>query len=607
MTAATASPSPLRRLWQRELPEYPTGARRIWYLGIVFAATVVVYYENFISGAVTLQLLGGFHISFLYFAVVTAVANAIGAIGSLASGIADKVGRGNMAVVGLFGVSLVTLLWLPNVTTGLQYGIAFGAAGIFEGVILVVTPALVRDFSPQVGRAQAMAFWTMGPVLGSLLVTEVSSHTLDSHPRWQFQFEVAGWAGLAVCVLALLFLRELNGADRDRIVGALEAETGAALSSRGLSHEAATRRPYRQMFRLDIVGPAVGISLFLLMYFTAIGVLPVYFQTNLNFSASQSNSLLNWLWATTAVSMLVFGALSDKLRIRKPFILAGALASVPVDIAFLSKADSGSPTFSSIAILLALTGVWLGAAYAPWMAAFTETVEHRNPALSATGLAIWGWILRVTVASAVIAIPLIVSAVTPLVDDGPAVLQAQAYFDKSKPLQLLLAEAQAHPEVFSDLAAAPNDPAVQKNAIETVGAPTVLTLAGDQTAQRNLALLAAKAPAVLKAQADSPGQWRTWFWICTVGALALCPLSLLLRGPWRPRPTNEAHAVEHALELANRSAHPMRTRSGRLRSTCRSTPCRRRAPSASSPKRRLSGDRSRHPQPGATCSTRLPF
>ena len=336
----------------------------------------------------------------------------------------------------------------------------------------MVTPALMRDFSPQVGRAQAMAFWTMGPVLGSLLVTMVSSHTLDSHPRWQFQFQVAGWAGLAVCVIALLCLRELNRADRDRIVGALEAQTAVALNSRGLSHEEATRHPYRQMFRLDIVGPAVGISVFLLMYYTAIGVLPAYFQTNLNFTASESNSLLNWLWATTAVSMLGFGALSDKLRVRKPLVLAGALATVPVEIAFLSKAGSGSPSFSSIAILLALTGVWLGAAYAPWMAAFTETVEHRNPALSATGLAIWGWILRVSVASAVITIPLIVSAVTPLVDDGPAVLQAQAYFDQSKPLQLLLAEAQAHPEVFSDLAAAPDDPAVQKNAIETVGAPT---------------------------------------------------------------------------------------------------------------------------------------
>ncbi len=31
-------------------------------------------------------------------------------------------------------------------------------------------------------------------------------------------------------------------------------------------------------------------------------------------------------------------------------------------------------------------------AYTPWMASFTEIVEARNPALTATGLAIWGWI-----------------------------------------------------------------------------------------------------------------------------------------------------------------------------------------------------------------------
>ncbi|MEO6500519.1 MAG: MFS transporter [Jatrophihabitantaceae bacterium] len=555
MTAATTSPSPLRSLWQRELPEYPTGARRLWYLGIVFVATVFVYYENYIGGAVATQLLGDFDVSFLYLAGVTALSNAIGAIGSLVSGVADKVGRGNMAIVGLFGVTLVTLLWVPNVTTGFQYAIVLSVGGIFEGIILVVTPALVRDFSPQVGRAQAMAFWTMTPVLGSLLVTMVSSNTLDSHSRWQFQFEVAGWAGLAVCVLALLFLRELNGADRDRIVGALEAETGAALSSRGLSHEEATRRPYRQMFRLDIVGPAVGISVFLLMYFTAVGALPVYFQTDLNFSASQSNSLLNWLWATTAVAMLVFGVLSDKLRTRKPLILAGALATVAVDIVFLSKAGS-SPTFSSIAILLALMGIGLGAVWVPWMAAFTETVEHRNPALSATGLAIWGWILRVFVAGAIITIPLIVSAVTPIIDGGRSVGQARAYFATSQPLQQLLAQAQAHPAVFSALAASPNDPAVRQNAIKTVGAPTLATLAGDPIAQRNLAVIAKKVPALRQARADSPGQWQTWFWICTIGALVLCPLTLLLKGPWRPHPTDDAHAVEHALELANRSAHP---------------------------------------------------
>ena len=32
--------------------------------------------------------------------------------------------------------------------------------GLVEGICLVATPALIRDFSPQVGRATAMGFWT---------------------------------------------------------------------------------------------------------------------------------------------------------------------------------------------------------------------------------------------------------------------------------------------------------------------------------------------------------------------------------------------------------------------------------------------------------------
>jgi MFS family permease len=46
---------------------------------------------------------------------------------------------------------------------------------VVEGMVLVATPALVRDFSPQLGRASAMGFWTLGPVLGSFVATTVSA------------------------------------------------------------------------------------------------------------------------------------------------------------------------------------------------------------------------------------------------------------------------------------------------------------------------------------------------------------------------------------------------------------------------------------------------
>ena len=61
--------------------------------------------------------------------------------------------------------------------------VLFAVLSFVEGIVLVATPALIRDFSPQVGRGIAMGFWTLGPVLGSLVVTEVSSNTLDSPPR----------------------------------------------------------------------------------------------------------------------------------------------------------------------------------------------------------------------------------------------------------------------------------------------------------------------------------------------------------------------------------------------------------------------------------------
>ena len=48
-------------------------------------------------------------------------------------------------------------------------------------------------------------------------------------------------------------------------------------------------------------------------------------------------------------------------------------------------------------------------AYSPWMASFTETVEARNPALTATGLAIWGWIVRVVVFVAYLILPQVVN------------------------------------------------------------------------------------------------------------------------------------------------------------------------------------------------------
>jgi ACS family D-galactonate transporter-like MFS transporter len=102
------------------------------------------------------------------------------------------------------------------------------------------------------------------------------------------------------------------------------------------------------------------------------------------------------------------------------------------------------PSYYTVAIMLALLSLGLGIAFAPWMASFTETVEARNPALTATGLAIWGWIQRIVVFVSFLIIPAVVSTVTPLVTYGTQVQTYAAQYGTQ------LAFATSHPAIVAD-------------------------------------------------------------------------------------------------------------------------------------------------------------
>jgi MFS family permease len=535
---ATSAPKvgPAQRLWNRDLDHYPATGPRYYYLGIVVVTTIILYYQLYVGGAVATQILGGYHMTFLYYVMILVVTNAIGAFASLAAGIADRIGRANLVVYGTIVTSLLALIGVPHAHTKLAFGVLSAITGLVEGVILVATPALVRDFSPQVGRAAAMGFWTMGPVLGSLVVSEVSSHTLSHLTPWQDQFMIAGVVGLVVSFVALLSLRELSSRLRDQVMVSLHEQTVLEVRARGLDIESATRNPYGQMFKPDIVFSAIAISVFLLGYYTAVAFFPIYFQTVLNFSVSQSNSLENWYWSSNAVALIVFGTLSDRLSVRKPFMLVGGVLSAFVSIAFLTKATHNNPSFASVAVLLAFVGIWGGAAFAPWMASFTETVERRNPALTATGLAVWGWLLRVVVAVAFLVLPHVINSVTPLVDNGA---QVQAAVARNP---AVVAEVQAHPDIFAQLAKYPNakdiPPAVLNHAILTVGAPTLLQ-AQKPSVARDLKYLQAHAAAVQAAQKAAPHQWQHWLWVCVGGQIFFIPMIFLMAGYWRPRRAKE--------------------------------------------------------------------
>ncbi len=152
------------------------------------------------------------------------------------------------------------------------------------------------------------------------------------------------------------------------------------------------------MMRLDLISSSIAISVSLLFYFASVSVLTIYWVVIFNRSTPQANGINVWLAAFLSGGLVLAGFLSDLARVRKPFMLFGAVASM-VMLGFLIV-QTGHPHTGYYAnvLVIVLLAVSISIAYAPWMANYTEQVESHNPALTASGLAVWGWILRITVA-----------------------------------------------------------------------------------------------------------------------------------------------------------------------------------------------------------------
>lgn len=424
--ALTATAVASRKTRRTELAKYPEAGQRYLCLGIVVLATIVLYYQFYLAGAVAAGTKGkngilvDYDMTFTFYVGIAVVGYILGAVASFVSGFADKYGRVNIITIGLFVVALLCLLGIPLADSKAGFAVVFGAIGLVEGVILVATPALIRDFSPQLGRASAMGFWTLGPVLGSLVVSIQVSNTSNTYP-WHDQYAIAGVVGLVVAAISAAFLRELTPQLRDQIMVSAQDRALVEARAQGIDVEGALKKPFRQMLKPDIVGSAFAISVFLIIYYLAVGFFPIYFQTIFGFSQSKANALGNWNWTFNALALLIIGILSDRMRVRKPFMVVGAIGAIVVTAIFATRATHPDTSYSTFVWLLIGISVFLGTAYAPWMASFTETVEKRNPALTATGLAVWGLVIRIVIAVVVFFVPHVIDTATTLVEKGGAV------------------------------------------------------------------------------------------------------------------------------------------------------------------------------------------
>jgi hypothetical protein len=321
--------------------------------------------------------------------------------------------------------------------------------------------------------------------------------------------------------------------------------------------ESATAHPWRQMLRFDILGSAFGISAYLLVYYVAVGFFVIYFTTVFGFSQARANSITNWFWAFEGGTLVVVGLLSDRLRVRKPFIAIGAFGTIVMTVVFASRAVHPGTGYSTLVVMVALLAVMVGLVSGPWLAAFTETVERRNPALTATGLAVWGWVSRIMIAVSSFALPFVVNAATPLVNFGPHV---QALSERYAP-QLATARTLS-PHTLAVLSKDPGNTAAQVAAVGEVeqglhvgsSEAIVELVALTKVPRADLAYLSEHGPRVEAAMTASPLQWQRWFWVCVGGQVVFLPLIFLLAGRWRPsraRRDEELRGMAVGADLAN--------------------------------------------------------
>ena len=381
----------LERLWKRELVCYPAPAFRWLLLVVTTLVTVALYYAFYVLGSASTLIITEFHWSLDKYIYLGAAASLFGAVSAVAGGVGDRFGRANLLVVST-AMSVVCAFLMAHAHNGTYFIVLYCLLGLFEGFALVMSSTLMRDFSPRVGRGMAMGLWTVGPVGGSYIASKVAGHLLGSGHGWRDLYTVAAVTALVVWAVSVALLRDLPPQIRNEIV--VEAEGGSIEVRRAAVPAPRTRQPtLADRFPPRLLVPAVGVTLYLLIYVAAVSVFPLYLVSMFGFKLSTANNMMSLFWLVNILSALLWGGLSDWLRVRKPFIAAGAVMMFIASLVFALRL--GHPTSqTTMTWILMVMGFAAACGFAPWMAAISETAEELDPARVANGMAIFGSVQR---------------------------------------------------------------------------------------------------------------------------------------------------------------------------------------------------------------------
>ena len=448
MSTSTATKS----FWKREFEHYPNSGQRLAMLVLAIIATIALYYQSALLGAVFPLMITSLGISLQAFTYVVIVLVVLGALASLFGNFADRFGRVRFVIGGLLFASLITLAtsFAPNAVT---FYILYCLLGFVEGVILVASPALVRDFSPRVGRATALGFWTIGGTGGNVIAPFVFSLTFPLFHTWQSQFVIAAIVGLIVTALCFFFLRDLSPQLRAQVIDTARESEAIDAHAKDVDVDAAMRNPWRQVLRPRIVFSVIGFSVSLIIYFAAQNYFPTYLNLVLKFPLAEADGLVSFFFFMSIAFAILAGIASDLTLVRKPFLLAGAIIAIVGVVLFIAQMGQTPNVLLMGAVLLLITA-GISIYNVPWLAAYTETIEDINPGLVGTGMALYGFFIRVVVIAATFGFSFVVAtngnwlawwwvSIAGLVVFLPVSLTVAGYWTRGKALAAIRAHEEA--------------------------------------------------------------------------------------------------------------------------------------------------------------------
>ena len=153
----------------------------------------------------------------------------------------------------------------------------------------------------------------------------------------------------------------------------------------------------------------LGISSWLVLYTTLVLYGPAMLVDSFHMTAARAASVMSAFWVLNLGSLVLAGVVSDRLRLRKPVSLVGALLST-VTAAYLVSRFGTAVSAGEVAAIGAVLGAFLGVTYAPWTANYSENMEDIRATLQGTAWGVFGLSLRVMVVVVAVVAPIVVAA-----------------------------------------------------------------------------------------------------------------------------------------------------------------------------------------------------